>query len=135
MSHSKRYVVEFSDSRARPDAFQKFAHPEITQTLVIYLSRYEEFTSADQVKRIVNLMHRQAVKAKAEGLFFNVSTLSLFRSILEREKRGELGKEREWRDLVNLVGYVVRRFWKGVQEDAFLVVEVRSSFLTFKTYL
>ena len=64
------------------------------------------------------------MRSKAEGLFFTVSTLSLFRGILEREKRGELGKEREWRDLVRLVGYVVRQFWKAVQEDGFLVVEV-----------
>lgn len=51
---------------------QKFAHSDITQTLLACVARYKEFTSADQMKRVVSLMHRQVVKAKAEGLYFNV---------------------------------------------------------------
>lgn len=37
-----------------------------------YLEGYKSFTHPDQMKRIVNLLHRQAVKAKSEGLFFKV---------------------------------------------------------------
>lgn len=52
---------------------QKFANEEITHTLMTYLARFREFASSEQMKRVVNLLHRQAVKAKAEGLFFKVS--------------------------------------------------------------
>ena len=55
---------------------QKFAHPEITRTLLTYLSRYKEFDSPELMKRVANLIHRQAVKVKAEGLYFNVRTQS-----------------------------------------------------------
>ena len=51
---------------------QKFAHSEVTRTLLAYLARYQDFTSPEQMKRVVGLMHRQAVKQKAEGLFFMV---------------------------------------------------------------
>lgn len=55
--------------------YQKYAHEEITSTLLTYLSRYQEFDSSEQMKRVVSLLHRQAVKAKAEGLFFKVNAL------------------------------------------------------------
>lgn len=51
---------------------QKFAHADITKTLLMYLSRYQEFGGPEKMKRVVNLLHRQAVRAKAEGLFFQV---------------------------------------------------------------
>lgn len=54
---------------------QKFAHSEITRTLLFYLSRYKEFDSPELMTRAVNLIHRQVVKAKAEGLYFNVSAI------------------------------------------------------------
>lgn len=62
----------FTDSRR-----QKFAQFDIAHTLLVYLERYKEFESSDEMKRIVNLIHRQAVKAKAEGLYFQVSTCCL----------------------------------------------------------
>ncbi|EAU83799.2 topoisomerase 1-associated factor 1 [Coprinopsis cinerea okayama7 len=53
------------------EAFEmKFANADITNTLLTYLARYKEFSSPEKMKRVVSLMHRQAVKAKAEGLFF-----------------------------------------------------------------
>ena len=57
--------VEFSHHE------QKFANEDITHTLLVYLARFREL-SADNMKRVVSLLHRQAVKAKAEGLFFKV---------------------------------------------------------------
>ena len=59
-------------------SLQKFAHEEITHTLLIYLGRYQDFESSEQMKRVVSLLHRQAVKAKAEGLFFKVCLDQLF---------------------------------------------------------
>lgn len=53
---------------------QRFANSEVTKTLLAYLARYKEFPSPEQMKRVVSLLHRQAVRAKAEGLFFNVRT-------------------------------------------------------------
>ncbi|KAG1775834.1 hypothetical protein EV702DRAFT_1046713 [Suillus placidus] len=45
----------------------KFASSEITKTLLTYLSRYRYFDSPEFMKRAVNLIHRQVVKAKADG--------------------------------------------------------------------
>lgn len=55
--------------------WQKFAHSEIARTLLFYLSRYKEFDSPELMKRAVDLIHRQVVKAKAEGLYFTVSMI------------------------------------------------------------
>ncbi|KDQ56583.1 hypothetical protein JAAARDRAFT_79123 [Jaapia argillacea MUCL 33604] len=99
----------------------KFAHSEITHTLLTYLGRYPEFSSSEQMKRVVSLLHRQAIKAKAEGLLFQASTLELFKSILTAQK--VLSKEQPYKDLVALVNFVVRKFFKAVTEEPLLIVE------------
>ncbi|OCH87501.1 timeless-domain-containing protein [Obba rivulosa] len=99
----------------------KFAHADITQTLLMYLSRYKEFSSPEKMKRVVNLIHRQAVRAKAEGLFFQVSTLELFKRILADQK--SLPQDRSSKDLVALITYILRQFFKAVTEDSFLIIE------------
>jgi replication fork protection complex subunit Tof1/Swi1 len=38
----------------------------------MYLTRYKEYRAPENMRRVVSLLHRQAVKAKAEGLFFKV---------------------------------------------------------------
>ncbi|KAI9060063.1 timeless-domain-containing protein [Trametes sanguinea] len=100
---------------------QRFVHSDVTHALLVYLGRYKEFTSLEQMKRVVSLMHRQAVKQKAEGLYFMVSTLYLFKEILAEEK--SLPKEQPYKDLVALINYILRKFFKSVAEDSFLVVE------------
>ncbi|CAE6409911.1 unnamed protein product [Rhizoctonia solani] len=50
----------------------KFAQEDIAHACLVYLARWREFTSSEQMKRVVSLLHRQAVKAKAEGFFFKV---------------------------------------------------------------
>jgi replication fork protection complex subunit Tof1/Swi1 len=52
----------------------------VLDTFVIYLESYKSFQDPDQLKRIVSLMHRQAVKTKTESLFFKVSCSASFRS-------------------------------------------------------
>ena len=89
--------------------------------MLTYLGRYEEFTSLDQMKRVVNLLHRQAVKSKAEGLFFKASTLNLFRSILTRQTT--LPKDQPYKDLIALINYVLKKFFKAVEEEPLLIVE------------
>ncbi|KZT26081.1 timeless-domain-containing protein [Neolentinus lepideus HHB14362 ss-1] len=125
--------VEDVDSASEPEeavretsltleAFElRFAHSEINHTLLAYLSRYREFDSPEEMKRIVKLLHRQAVKAKAEGLFFQVSTLDLFKVILADQK--SLPKDQPYKDLVALINYILRQFFKAVDEEPLLIVE------------
>ncbi|KAF8893088.1 timeless protein-domain-containing protein [Infundibulicybe gibba] len=104
------------------EAFEmKFAHAEITYTLLTYLARYKEFASSENMRRVVGLMHRQAVKAKAEGLYFKVSTLDLFKTILG--DKNSFPPEQPYKDLVNLVNFILRQFFKAISEDTFLAVE------------
>jgi replication fork protection complex subunit Tof1/Swi1 len=54
-------------------AGQRFAQENVVTTLLTYLARFQEFEDADQMKRVVGLMHRQVIKSQAEGLYFRVS--------------------------------------------------------------
>ncbi|EPQ50778.1 timeless-domain-containing protein [Gloeophyllum trabeum ATCC 11539] len=104
------------------EAFElRFAHSEINHTLLAYLSRYKEYSSAEEMRRIVKLLHRQAVKAKAEGLFFQASTLDLFKTILADQK--SLPKDQPYKDLVALINYILRQFFKAVDEEPLVLVE------------
>ncbi|KAL0947499.1 hypothetical protein HGRIS_013600 [Hohenbuehelia grisea] len=104
------------------EAFQeKFAQADITQTLLTYLARYKDFSSSENMKRVVNLMHRQAVRAKAEGLYFKVSTLDLFKTILADQH--SFPREQTYKDLLNLINYVLRQFFKALAENPFHAVE------------
>ncbi|KAH7883094.1 timeless protein-domain-containing protein [Phlebopus sp. FC_14] len=104
------------------EAFEmKFAHSEITRTLLMYLSRHKDFDSSEMMKRVVNLIHRQAVKAKAEGLYFNVSTLNLFKSILDEQK--SLPRDQAYKDLVQLINFILRKFFKALGDESFLAIE------------
>ncbi|KAF9266348.1 timeless-domain-containing protein [Marasmius fiardii PR-910] len=99
----------------------KFAQADITHTLLAYLSRYKEFSSSDNMKRVVSLLHRQAVRAKAEGLFFKVSTLNIFKAILDDQH--SLPRDQPHKDLISLINYILRRFFKAMEEDTFLAIE------------
>jgi replication fork protection complex subunit Tof1/Swi1 len=74
------------------------------------------------MKRVVSLLHRQAVRAKAEGLFFNVSTLALFKNILDHKQY--LPRDQPHKDLVNLIQFLLRQFFKAVEDDSFIIVHV-----------
>lgn len=41
-------------------------------TLLTYLGLYKEFSDEDQMKRVVSLLHRIAVKAGTPQLFYKV---------------------------------------------------------------
>ncbi|KAH9851033.1 timeless-domain-containing protein [Lenzites betulinus] len=100
---------------------QRFVHSEVTRTLLVYLARYKEFTAPEQMKRVVGIMHRQVVRQKAEGLYFMVSTLHLFRQILADEK--SLPRDQPYKDLVALINYILRKFFKAVSDESFVIVE------------
>ncbi|WWD21366.1 hypothetical protein CI109_105851 [Kwoniella shandongensis] len=107
-------------------AFEKrFAQEPVVNTLLAYLSRFQEFEEPEQMKRVVGLMHRQVVKTQAEGLFYKVSTLNLFRRILDEQH--SLPKADSSKDLLQLVNFVLRKFFKRVAEDPFVIVEALSS--------
>ncbi|QRV99102.1 topoisomerase 1-associated factor 1 [Ceratobasidium sp. AG-Ba] len=99
----------------------KFAQEDIAHACLVYLARWREFTSSEQMRRIVSLLHRQAVKAKAEGFFFKVSTLMLFQSILKVQS--SLPKDQPYKDLIQLINFVLRKFFKNAQEHPLLLVE------------
>jgi replication fork protection complex subunit Tof1/Swi1 len=104
------------------EAFEmKFAHSEITRTLLLYLSRYKEFDAPELMTRAVGLIHRQVVNAKAEALYFNVSTMQLFKSILDDQR--SLPKDQPYVDLIRLITFVLRKFFRSVEEEPFLMIE------------
>lgn len=88
-----------------------------------YLARYRTFTFEYQIKNVVKLLHRQAVKAKAVGLFFKASVLNLFRQILDDRK--VLPKSRPWSDLVALIQYILKEFFKAARFEPILLIDVR----------
>ncbi|KAG8834853.1 Topoisomerase 1-associated factor 1 [Serendipita sp. 399] len=99
----------------------KFSNEEITATLMAYLSKFQEFDSPEKMKWVVTLMHRQAVRAKAEGLFFKVSILSQFRAVLAVQRT--FPKEQPYKDLVALVTFLLRQFFKAVEADRMVIAE------------
>ncbi|KAF9452119.1 hypothetical protein P691DRAFT_772581 [Macrolepiota fuliginosa MF-IS2] len=118
----ERYEDTIQETLFTFDAFEmKFANSEINQTLLTYLARYKEFDSPDNMRRIVSLLHRQAVRAKAEGLFFNVSTLDLFKTILS--EKDTFPRDQPYKDLISLINFILRKFFKALAEDTFLAVE------------
>ena len=100
---------------------QRFAQENVVNTLLTYLTRYQEFEDPDQMKRVVGLMHRQVVRSKAEGLYFRIGALHLFQKVLD--ERQSLPKADSSNDLVQIINYILRKFFKKVAEDPFVIVE------------
>lgn len=51
-----------------------------------------------------------------------VSTLELFKTILANQK--SLPKDQPYKDLLALINYVLRQFFKAVEADSFVLIEV-----------
>ncbi|KAF7359427.1 Topoisomerase 1-associated factor 1 [Mycena sanguinolenta] len=119
----ERKKQEMRETTFSLEAFEmKFAAPEITRALLLQLARFKELATEPEVlRRVVSLLHRVAVRAKAEGLFFNVSTLYLFQTILAAQKT--FPRDQPHRDLVQLVTYILRKFFKALEEEPFLAVD------------
>jgi len=63
-----------------------------------------------------------------------VSTLDLFKSILADQK--SFPREQPYKDLVSLINFVLRQFFKALNEDSFLAIEVREiRWLFFHAFL
>ncbi|GAA5909890.1 hypothetical protein JCM6882_002043 [Rhodosporidiobolus microsporus] len=116
-------TVSFKEHAFQFEKFeQRFADESVLATCMVYLESYKTFRSPEQMKRIVALMHRQAVKAKSEGLFYKPTVLELFKRILE-DPNVSTAREGPNVDLRKLVEYVLRKFFKAVQEHPFLLLE------------
>lgn len=67
------YLVVCCAQLARTSPLQRFARESVLLTLMTYLADHEQFTDPEQLKRVVRLLHRVAVNANAESLFYKVS--------------------------------------------------------------
>ncbi|KAF8185006.1 timeless protein-domain-containing protein [Mycena galopus ATCC 62051] len=86
------------------EAFEmKFATAEITRALLLQLARFKELATEPEVLRRV------------------VSTLYLFQTILAAQKT--FPRDQPHRDLVQLVTFILRKFFKALEEQPFLAVE------------
>ncbi|KAH8930022.1 hypothetical protein BT69DRAFT_1275789 [Atractiella rhizophila] len=119
--------IETGENSYREHAFTfevfeaKFATESILKTLIVFLQRYQEFVSTDQMKWVVNLLHRQAIKAQMETIFFRVSVLETFHMILENQRR--LPKTQPYQDLIKLIHFVLKKFFRTVETNPFAVAE------------
>lgn len=103
--------------------YQRFVDESILKTFLIYLRGYRQFDpESDQLKRIVTLLHRQAIKAKGDAIFFKVSILIFFKEILN-EKR-EYEGDRAFQDLVKLIQYILKKFFALTKEKPNLLFEI-----------
>ncbi|KWU43381.1 timeless-domain-containing protein, partial [Rhodotorula sp. JG-1b] len=126
--HRIEYVAESSALSFGEHAFQfekfeqRFADESVLPTYLIYLEAYKTFRSPEQLKRIVSLLHRQAIKAKSDALFFKPTVLELFKRLLDDRDIAE-AREGPKVDLRKLIEYILRRFFKAVQDHPALLLE------------
>ncbi|GAA5968611.1 hypothetical protein JCM21900_002207 [Sporobolomyces salmonicolor] len=119
----ERGTVSFGEHAFQFEKFeQRFADEAVLATCMTYLESYKTFKSLEQMKRIVALMHRQAVKAKSEGLFYKPTVLELFKRLLE-DTNVTSAREGPNVDLRKLIDYILRKFFKAVQEHPLLLLE------------
>ncbi|GAA5906718.1 hypothetical protein JCM8208_006366 [Rhodotorula glutinis] len=116
-------AVSFGEHAFQFEKFeQRFADESVLATCMVHLESYKTYRSPEQMKRIVALMHRQAVKAKSEGLFYKPTVLELFRRIMEDRDIAD-AREGPKLDLRKLIEYILRKFFKAVQDHPFLLLE------------
>jgi len=61
--------------------------------------------------------------ARLIGVLLQVSTLNLFKTIMDDQK--SLPRDQPHKDLINLINFILRKFFKALTEEPFLAVEVR----------
>ncbi|TKA58341.1 hypothetical protein B0A53_00079 [Rhodotorula sp. CCFEE 5036] len=119
----ERGTVSFGEHAFQFEKFeQRFADESVLPTYLIYLEAYKTFRSPEQLKRIVSLLHRQAIKAKSDALFFKPTVLELFKRLLDDRDIAE-AREGPKVDLRKLIEYILRRFFKAVQDHPALLLE------------
>lgn len=119
-------------------ASQALADERIVSTLIRYLGRYRELTDSNKMKPLVSLMHRIVVSVGAEAFFFKVSTRSCiswaklsksiqvsgfitFKKILDDQRSLPPGQTSK--DLIACINYILKKFFKNLQENPILGIE------------
>jgi replication fork protection complex subunit Tof1/Swi1 len=64
-------------------------------------------------------------------VLLQVSTLNLFKTIMDDQK--SLPRDQPHKDLINLINFILRKFFKALTEEPFLAVEVCPPF--FRLFL
>jgi len=114
--------VQFAEHKFEFGKFQlRFAHEAVANTLITYLRGYRDFTDPELMKRVVKLMYRQAVGANAHKLFFRVSVLDTFNTMIE--EKSSMPKHQVYTDLFKFIDYILKQFFKCLGESPFLMVE------------
>ncbi|KAA1097298.1 Topoisomerase 1-associated factor 1 [Puccinia graminis f. sp. tritici] len=119
---AERSGVEFAEHKFEFGKFQqRFAHEAVASTLITYLRGYREFTDPELMKRVVKLMYRQAVGASAPQLFYRVSVLDTFNTMIE--EKSSMPKHPVYTDLFRFIDYILKQYFKSVGESPFIIIE------------
>ncbi|EOQ99643.1 hypothetical protein E3P92_01291 [Wallemia ichthyophaga] len=103
---------------------RRFASENIVKTCLTYLERHLEFHSTSQLKHVVNLLYRQAVRAQGEELFYKVSTLNIFRNVQDQVVKSAVNYHSgPYKDLMKLIEFILRKFFKSAAENPMIFVE------------
>ncbi|EGG12538.1 uncharacterized protein MELLADRAFT_114767 [Melampsora larici-populina 98AG31] len=117
-----RNAQRYAEHKFEFEKFQaKFAREPVLNTLLVYLTGHREFKDPEQLKRVVRLLHRIAVNAKSDGLFFKVSTFDTLNTLLE--DRANSPRNPVYDDLWKLIDYILKQFFKSIRQNPFLLVE------------
>jgi len=65
--------------------------------------------------------------------WLKVSTLALFKSIMDHKQY--LPRDQPYKDLVNLIQFLLRQFFKAAEDDPFIIVHVSPHGLRFTLVL
>ncbi|KAK4051924.1 Topoisomerase 1-associated factor 1 [Microbotryomycetes sp. JL201] len=117
-----RQTTSFADHAFKFERYQdEFAVENSLSTFILYLENYRNLDN-EQLKRIVNLLHRLAIKAKSEVLFFKPSILELFHRIIN-DNAISMSREQAPKDLCKLIDHILRKLFKAVEERPFMLLE------------
>ncbi|KAI5453378.1 Topoisomerase 1-associated factor 1 [Naganishia albida] len=107
--------------RGFKDVERFLADEAVCKTLLHYLSLYKEYRDPLKMKRLVGLMHRIVVSLRKEGFFFKVSGLIIYKQLLDDQR--SLPAHQSSKDAITLINYIMRKFFKSMEQDPFLAVE------------
>ncbi|KAJ9122390.1 hypothetical protein QFC22_001812 [Naganishia vaughanmartiniae] len=112
----------YSDHKKNFQELERMLADEgVCKTLVRYLALYKDFKDPVKMKRLIGLMHRIAVNIRKEGFFFKVSGFSVFKQVLDDQR--SLPAHQSSKDAVALINFILRKFFKGLEQDPFLAVD------------
>ncbi|KAF9915501.1 Topoisomerase 1-associated factor 1 [Lobosporangium transversale] len=96
---------------------RRFATESVIHTYCAFLENFHELDET-QLHWAASMFHRMAVNAKNPAIFYKLSTLHLFHTILQSNHPDAK------RDMVPLISYVLHQFFKKMREYPLLMVEV-----------